>query len=238
MDIEPLLSLGLTNTEAKIYIDLLELGPSLVGTLSKKTGFHRRSLYDALERLINKGLVSYITTNNRKYFEAADPSTLLELQKEQEHRIKDLLPELNLKKQMSKDDNDTTFFRGVQGLKSVFNDQLKERKEILVFGASRDISHILKYYLPHYDNARKKYNIPVKIIYDNSSKQSLSKNIPLFEVKFLPKEYASPASTNIYGDKVAILLWEEEPLAIVIKNKKIADAYRSFFSLLWKTAKS
>jgi len=86
--------------------------------------------------------------------------------------------------------------------------------------------------------ARKKYNIPVKIIYDNSSKQSLSKNIPLFEVKFLPKEYASPASTNIYGDKVAILLWEEEPLAIVIKNKKIADAYRSFFSLLWKTAKS
>ncbi len=135
MDIEPLLSLGLTKTEAKIYIDLLELGPSLVGTLSKKTGFHRRSLYDALERLINKGLVSYITTNNRKYFEAADPSTLLELQKEQEHRIKDLLPELNLKKQMSKDDNDTTFFRGVQGLKSVFNDQLKERKEILVFGA-------------------------------------------------------------------------------------------------------
>ena len=236
MDTEPLLSLGLTKTEAQIYVNLLELGPSLVGIISKKTGLHRRSLYDALERLINKGLVSYITTNNRKYFEAADPNHLLELQREQEHRIKDLLPELNLKKQMAKDNNETTFFRGVNGLKSVFNDQLKEKQEILVFGASMDVSHLLKYYLPHYDKARKKYNIPVKIIYDLSAKPSIPKNIPLLKVKFLPKQYASPASTNIYGNKVAILLWEEEPLAIVIKNKKIADAYRSFFSLLWKTA--
>src|SRR3990167_2347637 len=77
-------NLGLTALEAKVYLTLLDLGPSLAGLITRKSGIHRRSVYDALERLIQKGLVGYIVNNNRKYFEAANPERLSELVKEKE----------------------------------------------------------------------------------------------------------------------------------------------------------
>ena len=60
---EKLVPLGLTNTEAKIYVTLIDLGRAQAGIISRKSGIHRRSVYDALERLIEKGLVSYIKEN-------------------------------------------------------------------------------------------------------------------------------------------------------------------------------
>ena len=46
------------------------------------------------------------------------------------------------------------------------------------------------------------------------------------------------AATNIYSDKVAIILWSKEnPFAILIKQREIAEAYRNYFEMLWKTCK-
>ncbi|MDP7457929.1 MAG: helix-turn-helix domain-containing protein, partial [Candidatus Woesearchaeota archaeon] len=211
MLINTLEELDLTKTEARIYLAVLELGSCLAGEITKKTGIHRRSVYDSVERLIQKGLLSYIKTNNRKHFEAINPEILLSQIKEKQNSIKAILPELSLKFNMARKKQDTTFYKGQAGLKSVFNDQIQEKKEILVFGASTDINNVLKFYLPHYENARKKYRIPVKIIYDQSAKKdTLLHQRPYLKVKYLPKQYRSPSSTNIYGNKVAILLWEDE----------------------------
>jgi hypothetical protein len=43
---------------------------------------------------------------------------------------------------------------------------------------------------------------------------------------------------NIYRDKVAIILWNEEnPIAIVIKNKDISEGYKKYFEMTWKISK-
>jgi len=47
----------------------------------------------------------------------------------------------------------------------------------------------------------------------------------------------SPAVTNIYGDKVAIIIWTENPEAIIIENAAVAKAYKSYFDILWKNGK-
>ena len=51
--------LGLTKSESKIYLTLLDYGSMLAGKVAEKAGIHRRNVYDALHRLIEKGLVSY-----------------------------------------------------------------------------------------------------------------------------------------------------------------------------------
>ena len=76
---EELKSAGLTDNESKIYLALIDLGPSLAGQISRKTGMYRRSVYDTIEMLIEKGLVSYILQNNRKIFQAANPERLLQI---------------------------------------------------------------------------------------------------------------------------------------------------------------
>ena len=74
--------LGLTGIEARIYYAIVELGSVMAGDISIKTGIHRRSVYDAVQRLIEKGMISYIKMNNRKYFQAVHPKKLAEIMEE------------------------------------------------------------------------------------------------------------------------------------------------------------
>ena len=117
----------------------------MAGEITKKSGIHRRSVYDAIERLIQKGLVSYLKTNNRKYFEAVNPERLLEILKEKEDNIKTLLPELKLLKETSKEKKETLFFRGKQALRTVFDDQIRVGKEICIFGDAVNVKERLKF---------------------------------------------------------------------------------------------
>ena len=60
MDIQPLEELGLTTNEAKAYIQLLKTGPVTAGNLAKKTDIHRSRVYEALERMVNKGIIKLV----------------------------------------------------------------------------------------------------------------------------------------------------------------------------------
>src|SRR3989338_5382046 len=95
--------LGLTKLESKVYLTLLDLGPSLAGLITRKSGIHRRSVYDALERLIQKGLIGYIVKNNRKYFEASNPERLVDLLREKEATVQHLLPQLQARYNQTKE---------------------------------------------------------------------------------------------------------------------------------------
>ena len=134
--------IGLTASESKIYLVLLEQGASLAGTISRNTGIHRRSVYDSIERLIQKGLVSYIKKNNRKYFEAADPERLIEILHKKEEDVKEMMPQLKLMQQMNSQKNETLFFRGKAAMKTAFEDQL-DSKEVLSYGADPKANEIL-----------------------------------------------------------------------------------------------
>ena len=56
-------------------------------------------------------------------------------------------------------------------------------------------------------------------------------------VRYVPQETISPLNVNIYGDKVALLIWSENPEAVIIDNPQAAAAFRSYFELMWKHAK-
>jgi sugar-specific transcriptional regulator TrmB len=55
--------IGFTPNETKVYLALIDLGTALAGNVAKKAALHRRQTYDALHRLIAKGLVSYTSKN-------------------------------------------------------------------------------------------------------------------------------------------------------------------------------
>lgn len=229
---------GLTAAETKIYLSLLEKGSSKAGEISRHTGIHRRSVYDAIERLVQKGLVSYIKTNNRRYYEAANPERLVELLREKEDSINQILPELQLLGKLSAEKKEVLFFRGKQAIKTVFDDQIKEAKEILVFGDAVNVNEIVKYYFPRFDKQRVEKKIRVKMLFDESAKkEEYLKKIPLAEIRFLKKGNKSPVSTNIYSDKISIIIWEDNPKAILIQDSALAQSFKSHFEFMWGFAK-
>jgi sugar-specific transcriptional regulator TrmB len=235
MNLEILEQAGLTRNEAIVYKTLLELGPSLAGQISRKCGLHRRTVYDTTEMLIKKGLIGYILKNNRRLFEASSPNVFLDMLKEKENSIQELMPEMLSFYEKTKEKQETNFYKGKNGLKTVFQDQLEDNKEkeILILGASESAFEILPFYFKWYDKDRVKKKIKARII----ATDKLGR-VPLAEIRYLPEKYANPLAVNVYKDKVALILWKKNPIAIVIKEREIADAYRNYFELMWKIAKS
>ena len=233
---EVLIKSGMSDGEAKVYLALLELGPSLAGRISRKTGTHRRNVYDITERLIKKGLVGYIIQNNRRLFEAVSPEKVLYSIKEKEKDFVEALPNLKLIYERAKEKHETNFYKGTEGLKSIFRDQLDDnkQKEILILGASKSAFDVLPFYFKWYDKDRAKKKIKVKII----ASEEFEKKIPLSEIRYLPEKYANPLAINIYKDKVALILWRKNPFAILIKEEEIANSYRQYFELMWRIARA
>lgn len=228
---------GLTENESKIYSTLLEIGPKTASTLAKKTGLHRRVIYDTVERLIEKGIIGYIVENKKKIFQAAHPKRILELIREKEESINSAMPQMiefyNQKKEKTR--QETNFFKGIEGLKSVFEDELQENKEILILGANKIAYELMEIYFHWFDKKRIKNKIKTKIIFNKSDKKF---KIPLSEIKYLPEKYSSNMAINIYGDKTAIIKWDKDkPIAILIKEKEITEGYKKHFEMMWRLAK-
>src|SRR3989344_7849636 len=236
MKADILKQLGLTTNEALVYNALLELGPSLAGQISRKTGLHRRTVYDTTDMLIKKGLIGYILKNNRRLFQASNPQRFLEILKEKEEIINNELPNMLSYYNRTLEKEETNFYKGKEGLKSVFEGQIEAGREILVLGASPLAYEILQFYFRWFDKRRAERRIKARIIFNRDGHKA--GKIPYSDIRYLPQKYSSPLAVNIYGKKVALILWSRErPLAIVIKNQEIADGYRKYFELMWRAAR-
>src|SRR3990167_2994588 len=95
MNTEILTKIGLTQRESDAYLALLKLKEALASEISKKTKESRSHLYDTLKSLIEKGLVSYVIKNGKKYFRPAPPEKLLDYIQEKQKLIEESLPELH-----------------------------------------------------------------------------------------------------------------------------------------------
>ena len=115
MDIEKLQKIGLNLNEAKVYLTLLRIGSGQAGKVSKESQINRTTTYDSLERLIEKGLVTFVIEANKKVFRPVAPERLLDQIKEKEKTIQEILPELNSVFKESKEKEESDIFKGRKG---------------------------------------------------------------------------------------------------------------------------
>lgn len=241
---ETLEKIGFTNNEVKVYLALVNMGSSLAGNIAKKANLHRRPVYDSLARLIEKGLVSYTIKAGKKYFQATNPEKLLEIVKEREIEVKSILPEIKEKFKAKKPEVFAEIYEGKEGLKTVMEDILKTLKkgeEWLTIGSTGKGPIALPFYLEQFAKRREKQKIRRKIlIADTLEGHNYAKMLikqKYIQLKFLPKEIQNPQTIWVYNNKVAlILVSEEHPVIFLIENKDIANSYRDYFNLLWKSS--
>ena len=238
VNLEALQEIGLSITEAKVYLALLDLGSALAGEITKKSEINRTNVYDALERLIAKGLVTYVISANRKVFEAVSPERLKEILIEKEEKLSRVLPELTEIYKTSRIKEEATIFKGKKGIKSLFEDILKEKKELLVYGAESRFADMFPAYQKYWNEERAKLGFKIKIIYNEKVKaRKKAEQLKLCQMKYLPKHYEFPSTTLIYGEKVVTVVWTELPFAFLIKSKEAVKSNLTFFDILWGVAK-
>ncbi len=218
---------GLTKNEAKLYKILL-MSESNITELAKNSGIHRRSVYDVLQRLTEKGLVAYLIVDKTKKYFANNPKKLQDLIIKKKEIIEKDLPSLQKLFHQTSEKKSTQFFLGKKGIKYILDDQLRKSKEVFVLGGSQDSINILKYYFPKYHLIRKEKNIKLKIVLSEKNKLTL----PLAKIKYMKD--TGQMAINIYDDNVALIMWSKQnPYAILIHEKAVAKSFKTYFSFIW-----
>lgn len=236
---EELKEFGLTDNEIKIYLALLRLGNASPTEISEKTGLHRSYVYDAMERLLEKGIASYVFVNNKKLFQPSDPRKMAEMAETRKSAIEKIIPELQRIMLQEKSDTKLEIHKGKGVLKAALNDVLLSCKRgdmIHSIGIDDEIyQKIDPVHLSRYLRQAGKKGIKERVISAKGSKPHPETKIT--EYRYLDGKYMTSTATWIYADKVLILTLGIPFIAIIIKNKDIANTYRRQFALLWKVAK-
>lgn len=249
MDTSFLEEIGLTKGEIKTYLALLDLGTSTVTPLSKKADITTGKIYAVLDKLINKGLATFISKNNVKYFSPTSPykikdylrNKINKLEK-QENQLKDVLPELEEKIKSLKEETKTEVFVGWAGMEVAYQDMintLKKGEYDYVLGASKGINEMkTKRFYGRLLNKSYEKGIKIKAIYQENSREyfktSLGKKSHV-EAKFL--DNTSPSEINIYKDTVMIVIHSEVPMVIRIRSKDVTISFLEYFKTIWKQAR-
>jgi sugar-specific transcriptional regulator TrmB len=230
--------LGFDDKEAIIYVALLELGPSPVTLIAKKTGIKRTAIYYDLENLAEKGYISETIENKKKKYIAEDPEKIKRIFQERIERLNQIIPDLNNLATTNLSKPSVRYFVGKEGLKTMYLESLNlpKKPEILGF-VSDDPEIFLPEFIKAYISKRAKKKISYKgIIKGNKRAREFKRQSKqlYFDLKLIPVNLFDPKiEINIYGNKVVFVSFEYELLGVMIESKIIADAMRQIFNLVW-----
>lgn len=226
--------LGLSDGETGVYLALLSSGESKVNRIKMETKMHRTTIYDFLDKLIKKGLVSYVVKNNVKFYSAAHPSKLEELIREKKEHLEEIIPSLVKLSELEKKHVKVEIYEGIEGFKTLLNKVLKESNELLSFGIDETkfeerFPHIIK----NYFKKEQRIGHRERLIAQKGTK--FVYKYPHMRYRYIDKSFFNPTPTMIFGRNIGFLIWD--PLTVIlIKNKDLSDAYGKHFELLWKIA--
>ncbi|MBU0957825.1 MAG: hypothetical protein KKF56_03370 [Nanoarchaeota archaeon] len=247
METEILSKLGLNQNHIQIYITLLKKGESTANEIASLTKLHRTHVYDLLESLEKRSIVSSIKKENKKFFIGVEPkkleSLLAKKQEELDENKKDLselIQDLNKITHESKTKALASIYQEKQGFMSQLNEilrTLKKGEEYLVMGFTGKSDETLKYFLPGFAKRRIAQGVKRRIIMDNELRGKEQGKQKLQQIRFLPKDQKVPMGIITYKDKVVIVIIEDDYISIKIENQKIADNFKKYFDLIWKRSK-
>ncbi len=251
MNTQILEEIGLTKTEIKIYLALLKLGQTTTTNIVREAKIHASKVYEFLNKLIQKGLVSYVIKSNKKYFSVSDLESLKELLREKKQKIKEqeenlnkILPQLKAIKKSEKDIIKSEIYEGLRGVKSIYEKillTLNKGETQYIIGAPRIGNERIEGFLMEWHKKRIKKGIRCNYIYDSNVRDygKVREQMPLTQVRYLPKNIISPVWIEIFKDNVIIAhIKGFNAILFLIQDKEIAKSYLDYFKLIWKVSKT
>ncbi len=241
--------IGLSKNEAKVYFALLEFDQATATPLIRKAGIPYSKIYPTLDKLIKKGLVSFVIKNNVKNFQASSPRNILEFIKEKEERLKEqkinvekLIPLIEMKKKNENQKQEAIVYEGIDGIKVAFNQILlltNPNRPYFVFTLGEELARSeLKHFFRDYHKKRVERKIKVELIASKKIRQIFAKHHQFQYMKVRYTSLSLPTGIFIFSDYVMTVVWGDKPTAFVIKSLPNAERYKLFFKEVWGKATS
>jgi sugar-specific transcriptional regulator TrmB len=215
--------------------------------MCSKLNIPNSHIYRILEKLLDKGIISYKIVNNVKIFQAVDPESLYALFKEKERQLENEKQSLkkfisNLKKIEIKEhkQNDFKYFEGLNGVRSMFTEFItncEPNSEICISSAPIAYEKWNAFLLDVFHPIRIKKNINLKIIIPAKIQEHAEQRESMQPIEIKYTDTKMESEFGVAGNKIYFLSYGDKPYALIIKDKNFANTQNKIFEALWKDAK-
>ncbi len=239
-----LLSTGLDEQRAKIYLSVLSMGEASAKKIADNLGLRRTAIYDNLKFLEKRGYITIIKKGKRKFFVPLHPKELYKKINSQKQQLKDLLPDFLAAYATDTKQPFVQLFSGKYAAREIYEDILENTKDeyIYISPPQLTLQTVDKIYIKNWIKRRVKKGIKARALRMNSG---LSKLDDLFleeqkylrQIRYLPSYIDLKATIYVYKNNVGVISTEKEGVAFIIQSPDLAHSLKQLFNFLWGISK-
>ncbi len=247
----PLLyKLGLSESEATLYLKLIEDGALTAAELTKATQSKRPTVYYALRQLSDRGLVQKSGVPGVERFQAEAPEklvTILKLREQElqalEEELRMMIPQMVPSSVAREGVPSVSFYEGEAAMKQAIMETLYCRSRHIdtltpqdnFFWQTKD-----QVFADRYVMERKNRKITTRHLWEALLTPANMTRFfpPQAQIRILPKTMHGAFRTSVflYDDKVMYVSSQKSGYVLVVKSKEHHELMSSIYNSLWEAA--
>jgi sugar-specific transcriptional regulator TrmB len=233
-------TLGFTDSEAKIYLLSLEVGPSSVQDLAKKAKVSRVTTYAAIEVLSTRGLMSNVQKGKKTLFTSESPERLVSFVQARMTQMQTTLKEVegligDLRLLQRGEKPVVKMFEGKEGLNAINDDILKTQPDTIYEMGNYDAMRNLfspEDFVP-YQKELKRKKIKTEVI--AISDKPFVKDDLVKAFRYEDAQHPFFGHVALYDNKIALSSFRGKNISVLIESEIIAQTLKTLFSLAKKS---
>lgn len=243
---DELLGFGLTENEAKTYLAVLELGEPTVGALEKHARLHKQLIYNAAQKLEERGLLSVHTIRGRKHFSVESPETFEDYAMLRLNKAKSLVPLLHEHANAQRSSDTARIFTGVKGVQQYYIDAARKAPKgstlsILGMNNARYFEIFPQDGLAYqrFENIRTERSLSLQLVVLGSSADDavLNKKRKHIAIRQFEEGILGPMDIMIWHNHVGMLFYGAVPYVLDIVGGDATKGFSEYFKIFWEKGK-
>ncbi|HWY78853.1 MAG TPA: helix-turn-helix domain-containing protein [Candidatus Sulfotelmatobacter sp.] len=247
--VDYLKQLDLSDVEARLYLTLLQTGPTSVRDLAATIDIKRTTTYFYIDQLVEKSLLMKLVKGSKKLVAANEPENLKPLvdaklasAKAVQQGFPTILKILTttLPKGNNSTDAEIKYYKGKAGVKKIYEDALLSN-EVRSYVNVTEIDEVFPENFKLFENAFKR-NPHIKM-YEIAEDSPQSKKLTAiadkwstYQYKILPKNMRITAQDIlIYDGKISIINLKDNVHGVILRNNDLSNNLKMLFDFIWKT---
>jgi HTH-type transcriptional regulator, sugar sensing transcriptional regulator len=237
-EIQALMRIGLSEDEAQVYLTCLSLGISSISDIAKKAGVKRPTVYNIMDELLRRGVVSKTPKGKRMFYTVVSPGVLLQELQKREAEFERLLPRLEAMRERASGKPRVQFFEGKEGIRRVYRDLFTTHRTLIGIASLADVHTCFsRSENAAFFNLLRREGGQMRDLVDDSpegrryAKEEYRQG--LGPVKFLPKDFTIETDMLISGTR-ALFVSYSTLIAALVDDERIALTQRKLIEFLWK----
>ena len=239
--VKTLQEIGLSESEAIIYLSLLKFPKMTVSEIAHATNTKRTTCYQYIDLLLSKDFVVRVPVGKRMFYSAVNPKKVLAEARKRYTKFETAVEEMTKQYDESTHKQRLMFYEGKREIKNIYEDLFKTVGDIYsIFPPTVFFKNFTEQDYEEFDLSISQYALKSKDLivgdkYFRRVEQIRKKNGAGNKVtKKLPESFKSNVDVLVYNDKVALISLRDLS-ALVIESKDIADLFKNMHTTIWKS---